>query len=101
MVGTLVGGGRYARLWCDLELTFDLVIVTMSFNILSGLFLGFFCLGFLGFRVCFLSVCPSTFLFPDSNPKTLCPSKFKLDREIDHHHSYGVTIIAKLLSKLV
>ena len=26
---------------CDLVLTFDLVIVTMSFKILSGLFLGF------------------------------------------------------------
>ena len=32
-------------------------------------------------------VCSSTFLFPDSNSKTLCPIKFKLDREIDHHHS--------------
>ena len=27
--------------WCDLDLTFDLVMVTMSFKILSGLFLGF------------------------------------------------------------
>ena len=27
--------------WCDIDLTFDLVIVTMSFKILSGLFLGF------------------------------------------------------------
>ena len=27
--------------WCDLDLTFDLVIVTMSFKILSGLFLRF------------------------------------------------------------
>ena len=33
------------------------------------------------------SVCPSTFSFPDSNSKTLCPIEFKLDREIDHHHS--------------
>ena len=33
------------------------------------------------------SVCPSTFLFPDSNSKMLCPIEFKLDREIDHHHS--------------
>ena len=41
MVGTLAGGGRCARLWSDLELTYDLVIVTMSFNILPGLFLGF------------------------------------------------------------
>ena len=26
--------------WCDLDLTFDLVIVTMSFKIFFGLFLG-------------------------------------------------------------
>ena len=25
--------------------------------------------------------------FPDSNCKTLCPIKLKLDREIDQHHS--------------
>ena len=29
----------------------------------------------------------STFSFPDSNSKTLCPIEIKLDREIDHHHS--------------
>ena len=34
------GGCRCAISWCDLDLTFDLVIVTMSFKI-SGLFLGF------------------------------------------------------------
>ena len=28
---------RYATSWCDLDLTFDLVILTMSFKILSGL----------------------------------------------------------------
>ena len=28
-------------LWCDIDLTFDLVIVTMSFKMLSGLFFGF------------------------------------------------------------
>ena len=37
--------------------------------------------------MCPTSVCPSTFSFPDSNSKTVCPIKFKLDREIDHHHS--------------
>ena len=31
-------------------------------------------------------ICLSTFLFPDSNSKTVCPIEFKLDREIDHHH---------------
>ena len=34
-----------------------------------------------------LSVCPSKFPFPDSNLKTVCPIKFKLDREIYHHHN--------------
>ena len=36
-------------------------------------------------------MCPSVrqhFCFLDSNSKTLCPIEFKLDREIDHHHSY-------------
>ena len=31
--------------FCDLDLTFDLVIVTMSFKILSGLFHGFHLVG--------------------------------------------------------
>ena len=34
-------GCRCATSFCDLDLTVDLVIVTMSFKILSGLFLGF------------------------------------------------------------
>ena len=37
----LVRGCRFSTTWCDLDLTFHLVIVTMSFNILSGLFFGF------------------------------------------------------------
>ena len=37
--------------------------------------------------MCTTSFCPSTFSFPDSNSKTLCIIEFKLDREIDHHHS--------------
>ena len=37
--------------------------------------------------MCPTSVCLSTFSFPDSNSKMLCPIEFKLDREIDHHHS--------------
>ena len=37
--------------------------------------------------MCPTSVCPSTFSFPDSYSKTLCPIEFKLGREIDHHHS--------------
>ena len=40
MVRTLVFGCRCATSWCDLDLTFDLVIVTMSFKNFSGLFLG-------------------------------------------------------------
>ena len=30
MVGTLVGGCRCAMLWCDLDLTFDLDVVTLT-----------------------------------------------------------------------
>ena len=37
--------------------------------------------------MCPMSDCPSTFLFPDSNSKTLCSIEFKLDRDIDLHHS--------------
>ena len=36
MVGTLVGGYRCATSWCDLDLTFDLVILTIL-KILSRL----------------------------------------------------------------
>ena len=35
MVGTLVRGCRFAALWCDLDLTFDLAIVTLNYKILS------------------------------------------------------------------
>ena len=41
MVGTLLRGCRYDTSCCNLDLSFDLVIVTMSFKILSRLFLGF------------------------------------------------------------
>ena len=41
MVGTLVGGCRCASSLCSLDLSYDLVIVTMSCKILSGLFIGF------------------------------------------------------------
>ena len=37
MVRTLLRGFRCATLWCDLDLTFDQVVVTMSFKIWSGL----------------------------------------------------------------
>ena len=37
--------------------------------------------------MCPTSVYPSTFSFPDSNSKTVSLIEFKLDREIDHHHS--------------
>ena len=32
---TLVGGSRCATSWCDLNLTFDLVVVSLTFKILS------------------------------------------------------------------
>ena len=41
MIGTLLRGCRCARSWYDVDLTFDIVLVTMSFKILFGLFLGF------------------------------------------------------------
>ena len=40
--------------------------------------------------MCQTSVCLSVrlhFRFRTLNSKTVCPIKFKLDREIDHHHS--------------
>ena len=40
MVGTLVRGCRCATSWCDLDLTFDLAVVTLTYKILSGLYLG-------------------------------------------------------------
>ena len=36
MVGTLVGGCRCSASWCNLDLTFDLAVVTLTFKILSG-----------------------------------------------------------------
>ena len=39
MVGTLVEGYRCATSWCDLDLTFDLSVVILTYNILSGLYL--------------------------------------------------------------
>ena len=40
MGGTLVRGCRCATSWSDLDLTFDLAVVTLSLKILSGLYLG-------------------------------------------------------------
>ena len=39
-VGTLVRGCRCAMSWSDLDLTFDLAVVTLTYKILSGLYLG-------------------------------------------------------------
>ena len=35
-----MGGFRCAASWCDLDLTFDLAVVTLTFKILSGLYGG-------------------------------------------------------------
>ena len=40
MVWTLVRGCRCATSWCDLDLIFDLEVVTLTYKILSGLYLG-------------------------------------------------------------
>ena len=42
MVGILVRGCRCATSWCDLDLTFDLAVVTLTFKIFSDLYLGNF-----------------------------------------------------------
>ena len=34
--------GLICLTWCDLDLTFDLAVVTLNFKILSGLYLGKF-----------------------------------------------------------
>ena len=39
MVGILVRGCRCATLWPDLDLTFDLAVVTLTYKMLSGLYL--------------------------------------------------------------
>ena len=39
MVGTLVRGCRCATSWCDLDLTFDLAVVALTYKMLSGLYL--------------------------------------------------------------
>ena len=39
MVGTLVRGCRCATSWRDLDLIFDLAVVTLTYKILSGLYL--------------------------------------------------------------
>ena len=39
MVETLVRGCRFASSWCDLYLTFELVVVTLTYKILSRIYL--------------------------------------------------------------
>ena len=72
MVGTLVRGCRCATSWCDLDLTFYLAIVTLTYKILSGLYLGN-CLLFL----------PFTQFSPNSKgyvctPWSICPANLNL-----------------------
>ena len=40
MIGTLVGGCRCATSWSDLDLSFDLAVVTLTYKILSRVYLG-------------------------------------------------------------
>ena len=40
ILGTWGRGCRCATSWCDLDLIFDLAVVTVSLKILSGLYLG-------------------------------------------------------------
>ena len=39
MLETLVRGCKCATSWCDLDLIFDLAVMTLTFKILSSLFL--------------------------------------------------------------
>ena len=97
-----------AMSWCDLDMTFDLAYVMLCYlsteisnTIVSLLYLLLesWCLHLctkieIGVipSVCLSVFCPfvclSKFPFPHSNSKTVCPIKFKLDREIDHHHCW-------------
>ena len=40
MVGILVRGCRCATSWSDIDLTFDLAVVTLTYKMLSGLYIG-------------------------------------------------------------
>ena len=40
MVGTLSEGCRCATEWCDLDFSFDLAVVTLTFEILFKLYFG-------------------------------------------------------------
>ena len=41
ILGRDIGGGCIcATSWCDLDLTFDIAVVTLTFKILSGLYFG-------------------------------------------------------------
>ena len=39
MVGTLVRGCRCATSWCEIDWTFDFAVVTLTYKIMSGLYL--------------------------------------------------------------
>ena len=39
-IGGVGLGCRCATSWCDLDVTFDLAVVTLTYYILSGLYLG-------------------------------------------------------------
>ena len=39
LLGTLVRGCRCATSWCDLDSMFDLAVVTLTYKILSGLYI--------------------------------------------------------------
>ena len=40
MARILVGGSRCATSWCDLDLTFNLAVVNLTYKTWSGLYLG-------------------------------------------------------------
>ena len=40
MVGALIRSCGHGTSWCDLDLTFDLALATLTYNVFSGLYLG-------------------------------------------------------------
>ena len=62
MVGTLVWGCRYALSWCDLDLAFDLALVTLIYKILLKTTISLYMVGTLdGWCKCATSWCDLEF----------------------------------------
>ena len=83
-VGTLIRGCRCTMSWCNLDLTLDLAVVTLTFKILSGLYTSEFVR------------CRKLILGKDISCG-VCKSWYDRDLTFDHA---VVTLNFKLLSRL-